>query len=176
MDFDSIYMYNALTKNLLQNDLKSSGDSLVIENIIYNNARATISIDNDSTVTYTPHSWYSGVDYFQYEVCKYNAQGSICDTGLVLVHVFVHTNTNHVELKLPTIKLSPQPVQNNFTITFEEKDNQIELIEIINAQGQLIRTISGSHNYEQTCEIGDIPNGIYFIRVNQEITLKFIKI
>ena len=58
-------------------------------------------------------------------------------------------------------KISPNPVKSNFQI---QSKNSIEIIEISNELGQIIKEIN-NYNSNELVAISDLANGVYFIKI-----------
>ena len=74
--------------------------------------------------------------------------------------------------ELPEINLYPNPTSDILNISNLEKD--VNIIEMYDISGQRIRLENASVGTHQT-DVSDLPTGTYFIRVNGEITKKFVK-
>jgi len=71
------------------------------------------------------------------------------------------------------ILVYPNPVLNNLTIEVPQK----AVIEILNIEGQIIKTINDSEK-KTTIDLKNLSNGIYMINIktdNEFVTKKFIK-
>ena len=71
------------------------------------------------------------------------------------------------------VNIFPNPVKTNFTV---KADSKIEKVEILSESGQVVETEnfgnSGLTEYEMN--VSNIPNGIYFVRINDVSTQKLI--
>lgn len=74
--------------------------------------------------------------------------------------------------ELPEINLYPNPTSDILNISNLQKD--VNTIEMYDISGQRIRLENASVGTHQT-DVSDLPTGTYFIRVNGEITKKFVK-
>lgn len=74
----------------------------------------------------------------------------------------------------------PNPVQNRIKLSILREEDKIERIEIINNQGlSLSEIIPEKSNRHYEIDISDLPNGIYFIILqnqNSIVTRKFVKV
>lgn len=73
------------TVNVLANDYDDDGDSIYVSSIAEFPANGDVTINDDSTITYTPNEGFEGTDSFQYEVSDGNGGTA---TAIVTVEVF----------------------------------------------------------------------------------------
>jgi hypothetical protein len=70
-------------------------------------------------------------------------------------------------------KLYPNPVQNELTISIANIDNLTEII-ILNVLGEIVEKYDLNSN-QKSINVSNLDNGIYFIRMENGKSLKFIK-
>ncbi len=70
--------------------------------------------------------------------------------------------TSHIEATQNSIELFPNPTQNEFTVTGDLQNYQIE---ILNASGTLLQTVN-STNTSHTIDISELPQGLFFIKLS----------
>ena len=63
------------------------------------------------------------------------------------------------------IKIWPNPANNEFNISNTNLNDEIEMLEIINMEGKIVKTEIGQNNYYSTIDVSDINEGMYFIKV-----------
>lgn len=89
---------------------------------------------------------------------------------------FIINSTN--ELKQNALKIFPNPTQNILNLEYDE-NIKIEKVNIFDFQGQVIKSLPIENQISQI-NISDIPNGVYFIKIEtqneQFVFKKFIKI
>ena len=77
---------------------------------------------------------------------------------------------------LPTgeVRIYPNPVQNTLNITCNLNQAGTVAVKIYNSAGKLIRALhhemSNSVQYQETVNMEDLPDGIYFIKIDQNHT------
>ena len=71
----------ALTMNILANDTDGDGDAVYVGSVTQP-AHGTVTINDDGTVTYTPHANYNGADSFTYTI--YDGQGGSSTASVAL--------------------------------------------------------------------------------------------
>jgi hypothetical protein len=69
--------------------------------------------------------------------------------------------------------LYPNPVKNNFTVN--GLDSSMYQLQIVSIQGQVIKEVRNFQN-EQSVDINQLANGIYFVRIQNGTQFKIIKI
>jgi len=94
------------------------------------------------------------------------------------------TNTDTINVEVVTcsginelggnykISIYPNPVQNNLTISSEQL--VIQNIKILDITGKAVKQLTIS-NEQLTIDVSDLQNGIYFVKINNTKTIKFIK-
>ena len=89
---------------------------------------------------------------------------------------FIINSTN--ELEQNALKIFPNPTQDILNLAYDET-LKIERVNIFDFQGQLIKLLQVENQISQI-EISDIPNGVYFIKIEtrngQFVFKKFIKV
>ncbi len=71
------------------------------------------------------------------------------------------------------VSVYPNPTQDKLTV---EHTNTTETFEIVNAIGQIIKAETTNINANKTeIRTGELPSGIYFLRVNQTEIVRFVK-
>ncbi|MFA4853644.1 MAG: DNRLRE domain-containing protein [Bacteroidales bacterium] len=92
------------------------------------------------------------------------------------LEICYHFNASVPEIKIlntNSLSVYPNPATNNLIIEAPQKAS----IEILNLQGQLIKTLAASSN-KTSVDVSAFPSGVYFIRVKTEkrVTIKkFVK-
>jgi Concanavalin A-like lectin/glucanases superfamily/Secretion system C-terminal sorting domain len=82
--------------------------------------------------------------------------------------------TNIVDLPvLGAIKLYPNPVNDWLTVTYT---SFIKQLSIVNELGQTVKIIEGSQKDPVKINVADLTKGLYFVRINGESMMKFIKL
>lgn len=74
---------------------------------------------------------------------------------------------------LSNVVLYPNPVKNNFTVN--GLDSSMYQLQIVSIQGQVIKEVRNFQN-EQSVDINQLANGIYFVRIQNGTQFKIIKI
>ncbi|ALO15947.1 hypothetical protein L21SP5_02315 [Salinivirga cyanobacteriivorans] len=83
---------------------------------------------------------------------------------------------NETNSDLPTgeVDIYPNPVQNTLNITCNFHQAGTVAVKIYNSAGKLIRALhhemSNSVQYQETVNMEDLPDGIYFIKIDQNLT------
>ncbi len=142
-----------------------------------NNDSVAIFINGESLET-APFSYTADGDN---GVCQLGALNFFAGSALTNASGTYYVD-DFVVTQLPTtgievfndskISIYPNPATNWLNISSEK---EILNAEIINIDGQLVKTISGNFN---NIGIGDLSNGVYFVNIHTENgteTLKFIK-
>ena len=70
-----------------------------------------------------------------------------------------------VDLDGSVIELYPNPFSDHTSVKISE-DLQIQMIDLIDAQGRIVRTIDNVHSSSVTIQRGNLPGGIYFSRIH----------
>lgn len=97
-----------------------------------------------------------------------------CISASLNINNFTENNAN--------LLLYPNPVSNEFTLSFENRDFENVTINICNSLGQLVKTIKyycNSGNNNIILNVSSLNNGIYFVNIkgkNLNENAKFIKI
>lgn len=82
-----------------------------------------------------------------------------CKTQYVGVEELVYDNKN-------SLKIYPNPAQNNITVKWESNQHENTLVEIKNNLGQTVKRVSLESG--QTIDISQLPGGIYFVSINSK--------
>ncbi len=78
---------SSITGNIMRNDFDPDGDSIyVITTTVLNVKNGVLTLNGDSTFTYTPNPNFFGQDTFIYQLCD-NGVPSKCDTALVVITI-----------------------------------------------------------------------------------------
>ncbi len=85
-DSDVTQIDASVTTAVLDNDLDPESGILTVNSVSNVTAGATVVINGDNTITYTPPSGFTGVDTYTYEVCDDGAPLA-CDTATVTITV-----------------------------------------------------------------------------------------
>ncbi len=93
----------------------------------------------------------------------------------------VFNNVNNTSVNTPgtqaDVRIVPNPASNNIILTYTNGFGGDKHLSIINAVGQVVKTITTSNN-AVTVFVGDLPNGMYLVKTtagNNIITERFIK-
>ena len=116
----------------------------------------------------------------------FNTGNATVDTNITTVGLAEYMNNakpfidvNYIEplsvnpYDVSNIVLFPNPVNYNFTV--KGLDSSAYQLQIFSIQGQIIKEVSEFHN-EQTVEIDELVNGIYFVKIQSGTQTKTIKI
>ena len=140
----------------------NAGNSSVIGDWLGNNV---VNQNSDSTIAIP-----TTIGLYPYTYTIENELGCVSDTT---IYIFV-TNTIGVEklTKNNYIKLYPNPVNNHITI---ESTENINTIEILSVTGNIIKQLTIEQLNNLTIDITTLKKGIYFIKINDNKTIKFVK-
>ena len=161
-DYDTTLVNAPVTVNVLFNDTRPQGDTLIVSLCGYP-LHGIVVLNTDSTITYTPHPDYIGEDSFCYKICDKN-KPLLCSDTLVYIHV-----------KQPSLDdlhaysgISPNKdgINDVWKIKGVEKYPDNTVI-IFNRWGDKLREFSGYNNTSRTWdgrnEKGELlPDGTYF--------------
>jgi len=89
------------------------------------------------------------------------------------------TDVETIEAMDASVKIMPNPTTDYFELTLDRSKFELEMVNLYNAQGQLVRVWSAA-NVGQQFEIADLAAGYYFVellsndqkRVVEKITLR----
>jgi hypothetical protein len=75
-----------------------------------------------------------------------------------------------------SIKIYPNPIKDKLTVEFENKNLEDIKFIITNSLGQLINANSKTINSKMEIDIGDLPKGIYYLKVQNSSAQKVFKV
>jgi hypothetical protein len=96
-----------------------------------------------------------------------DANCSINNVGSLFITQASDVGINEINADSNTIAVYPNPATNNITIDVSATLNMPATIEILNIQGQLIKTIVTNSN-KTDIDISAFPSGMYFVKVKTE--------
>ena len=107
--------------------------------------------------------------YNYYRLKQVDLDGKFTYSDKVVVEFNSSDNTN-------TIKVFPTVSDNYINIEFDEKTSSVATLVFINQRGLVLKTISLSEQIYAKVAINDLPNGMYYVVVNDRNTIMTEKI
>jgi hypothetical protein len=131
----------------------------------------TIESGNEQEVTITyPGSNYENTIIVNGDNLKGNTTMNITERGDVSTDGnLVPTSTSKPKIEQSNISIYPNPVKNIVTIAVNSNTIPGQTISIINLAGNTVYQTSNFSN-QQTIDISNLPGGIYFVKVGDEVT------
>ncbi len=83
-DYDTTFVNNPITINVLNNDSDPDGDIITVVSICADPLHGTVVINPDNTITYTPNKDYIGNDQFCYTICD-DGIPTLCSSAIVYI-------------------------------------------------------------------------------------------
>jgi hypothetical protein len=134
---------------------------------------AVTAIDSAFQIAYTIDSAYIG-KFLVFEVTPMT-QDSVVGLPVRVYSTVVVSYVGLNEKGMQWVRIYPNPVTE---ILYIEPLKSLEQIELLNTSGKTIMTISGHRNNTIQMNVGDLPKGLYFLRVrdinSKASTLKVI--
>lgn len=156
------------------------GDTINITNQA--TSSSYFNVDTNNVTASTNFTSYEFDTMYVYKINKDSksviifAGSDNVDNLTVTFKVLIDTNTTGIdEITYNKINATifPNPTKDNFTV---KSDTKISKIDVISETGQVVETEnfgnSGLTEYEMN--VSNIPNGIYFVRINDISTQKLI--
>ncbi len=161
-DYDTTLLNTPVTINVLANDTKPVGSSLMLS-FCGNPAHGIVVLNSDSTITYTPYSGFNGDDSFCYRICD-KLKPQFCADNMVYIRV-KQPNINDL-IAYNGISPNADGVNDIFKIKGIEKYPDNTLL-IYNRWGDKIREFAGYNNTSRSWDGKNengkpLPNGTYF--------------
>ncbi len=159
-DVDSTVMNNALTLNVLDNDIIPFGGDTVVT-VLGTVPMGTATVNADNSITFTPAQDSSGLVQFQYQVCVTTGPYSFCDTASVCITV-VDTTT---DCDLPNIFTPNGDGVNDVFVIPCNEDNEKADLKIYDRWGAEVWRSHGHYqnNWDGHNEQGVVcPDGTYY--------------
>jgi hypothetical protein len=134
-------------------------------------SNGTIASGNEQEVTITyPDSNYENTIIVKGDNLKGNTTLNITERGDVSSDSnLVPTSTDKPTAEQDNISIYPNPVKNTVTIAVSGNTMQGQTVSIINLAGNTVYQTSNLSN-QQTIDISNLPEGIYFVKVGDEVT------
>jgi hypothetical protein len=134
-------------------------------------SNGTIASGNEQEVTITyPDSNYENTIIVNGDNLKGNTTLNITERGDVSTDGnLVPTSTNEPTMEQGNISIYPNPVKSTVTIAVNSNTIPGQTISIINLAGNTVYQTSNFSN-QQTIDISNLPGGIYFVKVGDEVT------
>lgn len=149
----------AKTIDVLANDFDCENDALTVS-ISTNPLHGTATLSANNEVIYTPAAGYSGKDSLQYSI----NDGHSTATASVVINIFT---TSGVVALFNGVKVFPQPANSQISITGLPAQEIIATC--MNLEGEVLKEYHTGTG-ELQISTSDLPNGIYVLRLESEIT------
>jgi len=131
--------------------------------------------DGNTDTLQNPIHTFAMADTF--DVCL--VVSSVCGTDSTCMQVITNNPTGLSDSgPLGNIKLFPNPVKSQLTISLKENPKQVIWIEVYNSTGSKLNESRKSYQSEYRIDMSKYPSGTYYLRIgykDQEITKIFIK-
>lgn len=120
--------------------------------------------------TFIDNNWRRNVD-----IDEGNGQPLENQNWQLFTHICYDATTGVEEAAINNITIYPNPAQNTLNINLG-KTNANTTIQVLNALGQTVKSISHNNAQQVTIDIADLPNGLYFVQVNTGNATKTLKV
>ena len=80
-----------------------------------------------------------------------------------------------MKLKAIDATLYPNPAYNYFDVIIDDKSDEEVMVTVINILGHRLKEVTSTSSKLIHIEIGDLPNGIYSVRIAQKDKQDFTK-
>jgi hypothetical protein len=101
---------------------------------------------------------------YSYTISAYDAAGNESDQSTSISA----TTTNIYENVVLKLNIYPNPIINKATIVFDNSDNSVYTLSIINTEGQIVKTIHNITDNKITINKENLQSGIYLIKIDGE--------
>jgi len=173
---DTIAVSNisSVTIPVLDND-NDYGISSVKFTLLTNPAHGNVTVNSDTTLTYTPNNAYLGYDTLSYSIC-YNNDTIICDEALVIFRVVESVDDiNGIDVN----NVYPNPFKDELTLQYSAKNINSVSITISNTLSQTVKSVTKTLNAgtnKITFNLKEQPSGLYFVTIKTKNSVKTLKV
>ena len=131
----------------------------------YSAANGTIQIQQDSSLTYTPHLNYFGQDTVAFSVCD---TSNLCDSNLWVLTI----NDTVIISSVPQLnsstemawELYPNPATHTVSISLSKENLVLNSVEVYSLEGRHISTYPLKNDL--TFSVASLPSGVYMVKLN----------
>ncbi len=134
-------------------------------NISRQPSNGTAQLETDHSVTYMPDAGFNNnLDTISYKVCL-TSNPSLCDSAIAVVFVQKPEGINHDELN-QNIRIYPNPTSGYINLRIDIPGVTVHGVSITDITGRTIaRTTDVSSQYPMRFGTENLPDGVYFIRI-----------
>ena len=134
-------------------------------NISRQPSNGTAQLETDHSITYMPDAGFNNnLDTISYKVCL-TSNPSLCDSAIAVVFVQKPEGISHDELN-QNIRIYPNPTSGYINLRIDIPGVTVHGVSITDITGRTIaRTTDVSSQYPMRFGTENLPDGVYFIRI-----------